>query len=76
MPIFFGLGYHRHSLSDSTYNMFSFFFFFFNLGDLDALKKQNFTMKEGVDYRVKIFFKVNQNNYLKKLFKIKFYIYI
>ncbi|XP_046721842.1 rho GDP-dissociation inhibitor 3 isoform X1 [Silurus meridionalis] len=29
-------------------------------GDLDALKKQNFTMKEGVDYRVKIHFKVNK----------------
>ncbi|KAL7861307.1 rho GDP-dissociation inhibitor 3 isoform X1 [Colossoma macropomum] len=30
-------------------------------GDLDALKKQNFTMKEGVDYRVKIHFKVNRD---------------
>uniref|UniRef100_A0A672S538 Rho GDP-dissociation inhibitor 2-like n=1 Tax=Sinocyclocheilus grahami TaxID=75366 RepID=A0A672S538_SINGR len=30
-------------------------------GGLDALKKKNFTMKEGVDYRVKIHFKVNIN---------------
>uniref|UniRef100_A0A3B1KGF0 Rho GDP dissociation inhibitor (GDI) gamma n=1 Tax=Astyanax mexicanus TaxID=7994 RepID=A0A3B1KGF0_ASTMX len=30
-------------------------------GDLDALKKQNFVMKEGVDYRVKIHFKVNRD---------------
>lgn len=30
----------------------------FPTGDLEALKKQNFTMKEGVDYRVKIHFKV------------------
>ncbi|XP_028841261.1 rho GDP-dissociation inhibitor 3 isoform X2 [Denticeps clupeoides] len=29
-------------------------------GDLEALKKQNFVMKEGVDYRVKIHFKVNR----------------
>ncbi|XP_063044314.1 rho GDP-dissociation inhibitor 3 [Engraulis encrasicolus] len=29
-------------------------------GDLEALKKANFTMKEGVDYRVKIHFKVNR----------------
>lgn len=36
--------------------------FFFYLGDLEALKKQSFTMKEGVDYRVKIHFKVNQNS--------------
>ncbi|KAG1967803.1 rho GDP-dissociation inhibitor [Pimephales promelas] len=30
-------------------------------GDLDALKKKSFTMKEGVDYRVKIHFKVNRD---------------
>ncbi|XP_061080308.1 rho GDP-dissociation inhibitor 3 isoform X2 [Conger conger] len=30
-------------------------------GDLEALKKQNFTLKEGVDYRVKIHFKVNRD---------------
>lgn len=29
-------------------------------GDLKALKKQNFTLKEGVDYKVKIHFKVNK----------------
>ncbi|KAJ8284039.1 hypothetical protein COCON_G00028890 [Conger conger] len=29
-------------------------------GDLEALKKQNFTIKEGVEYRVKIHFKVNR----------------
>ncbi|XP_030067628.1 rho GDP-dissociation inhibitor 3 isoform X2 [Microcaecilia unicolor] len=29
-------------------------------GDLTALKKQNFVMKEGVDYKVKIHFKVNK----------------
>uniref|UniRef100_A0AAR2J657 Rho GDP dissociation inhibitor (GDI) gamma n=1 Tax=Pygocentrus nattereri TaxID=42514 RepID=A0AAR2J657_PYGNA len=37
------------------------FIVFFYAGDLDALKKQNFTMKEGVDYRVKIHFKVNRD---------------
>ncbi|KAM3863921.1 rho GDP-dissociation inhibitor 3 [Diretmus argenteus] len=30
-------------------------------GDLVALKKQNFTMKEGISYRVKIFFRVNRD---------------
>uniref|UniRef100_A0AAY5JXD3 Rho GDP dissociation inhibitor (GDI) gamma n=1 Tax=Esox lucius TaxID=8010 RepID=A0AAY5JXD3_ESOLU len=30
-------------------------------GDLEALKKTSFTMKEGVDYRVKIHFKVNRD---------------
>ncbi|XP_023677843.1 rho GDP-dissociation inhibitor 3 isoform X2 [Paramormyrops kingsleyae] len=30
-------------------------------GDLEALKKQNFILKEGVDYRVKIHFKVNRD---------------
>ncbi|XP_067088959.1 rho GDP-dissociation inhibitor 3 isoform X1 [Osmerus mordax] len=30
-------------------------------GDLEALKKQSFTLKEGVDYRVKIHFKVNRD---------------
>ncbi|MBN3313617.1 GDIR2 inhibitor, partial [Atractosteus spatula] len=30
-------------------------------GDLEALKKQNFVLKEGVDYRVKIHFKVNRD---------------
>ncbi|KAL4659083.1 rho GDP-dissociation inhibitor 2-like isoform X1 [Arapaima gigas] len=30
-------------------------------GDLEALKKQVFTLKEGVDYRVKIHFKVNRD---------------
>ncbi|KAK0131552.1 Rho GDP-dissociation inhibitor 1 [Merluccius polli] len=31
------------------------------LGDLETLKKQIFTLKEGVDYRVKIHFKVNRD---------------
>ncbi|CAL8342901.1 unnamed protein product [Merluccius merluccius] len=30
-------------------------------GDLETLKKQIFTLKEGVDYRVKIHFKVNRD---------------
>ncbi|CAL8270481.1 unnamed protein product [Lota lota] len=30
-------------------------------GDLETLKKQSFTLKEGVDYRVKIHFKVNRD---------------
>ncbi|XP_028670205.1 rho GDP-dissociation inhibitor 3 isoform X1 [Erpetoichthys calabaricus] len=29
-------------------------------GDLEALKKENFVLKEGVEYRVKIHFKVNK----------------
>uniref|UniRef100_A0A674AJK9 Rho GDP-dissociation inhibitor 2-like n=1 Tax=Salmo trutta TaxID=8032 RepID=A0A674AJK9_SALTR len=31
------------------------------VSDLEALKKKSFTMKEGVDYRVKIHFKVNRD---------------
>ena len=31
---------------------------FFNVGDLEALKKQVITIKEGVEYRLKIVFKV------------------
>ncbi|KAK6312557.1 hypothetical protein J4Q44_G00182210, partial [Coregonus suidteri] len=31
-------------------------------GDLEALKKKSFTMKEGVDYRVKIHFKVRTSS--------------
>lgn len=46
-------------------------FFFLYTGDLNALKKKNFTMKEGVDYRVKIHFKVKINPFYEQKSLIK-----
>lgn len=36
-----------------------FFYFCFVTGDLEALKKQAFVLKEGVEYKIKISFKVS-----------------
>lgn len=36
-----------------------FFHFCFVTGDLEALKKQAFVLKEGVEYKIKISFKVS-----------------
>ena len=38
-------------------------------GDLEAFKKQSFILKEGVEYRIKISFKVREHTELPKKLK-------